>query len=416
MNDPHLRKGRAVRIAVSAGLLVVAAGLVGCQSTSKDRPAAPTVNVPGNRQPFWEKQQSPPASIGGAKLGTPTSAGAARAGETRPVSADDVDTSGVLAGKLIDSYGRQPGNATIQFAATSDMANGPSVAPEVSADPQGYFIIQGLKPGKSYLLTARWNDGGRAMAGSIQATPPNVRLVIKLREDMAAPPVTPTGGGPPAPPLPRPDGPAASNGSPTIDPVPRTENIAEGDRDPRTPPATNLPGGPPLPEPDPVSPPPERPSSFHSSEESSAPTCRYVNGRLEELVLTDAEGHPWDFRKRHGRLLLLDFWGTHCVPCLQAIPHVKELQRRYGAAGLEVVGIACERPGSDRAKRVRDVQYNQRVNYRMLLADETIQEQFRVEYIPFLVLIDDRGMKVWSGGANQMRQLEATISARLNRP
>jgi thiol-disulfide isomerase/thioredoxin len=43
-----------------------------------------------------------------------------------------------------------------------------------------------------------------------------------------------------------------------------------------------------------------------------------------------------DFRSK---VVVLDFYATWCVPCRESTPHLVELQKRYGAQGLEVVGL-----------------------------------------------------------------------------
>lgn len=40
-----------------------------------------------------------------------------------------------------------------------------------------------------------------------------------------------------------------------------------------------------------------------------------------------------------GKVVLLDFWATYCGPCIQAIPHLIELQNKYKDKGLVVVGL-----------------------------------------------------------------------------
>ena len=40
-----------------------------------------------------------------------------------------------------------------------------------------------------------------------------------------------------------------------------------------------------------------------------------------------------------GQVVVLDFWATFCAPCLAEAPHLDELQTRFGARGLRVIGL-----------------------------------------------------------------------------
>jgi thiol-disulfide isomerase/thioredoxin len=40
-----------------------------------------------------------------------------------------------------------------------------------------------------------------------------------------------------------------------------------------------------------------------------------------------------------GDVVIVDFWATYCPPCLEEVPHLAELQRRYEAQGLHVIGL-----------------------------------------------------------------------------
>ena len=40
-----------------------------------------------------------------------------------------------------------------------------------------------------------------------------------------------------------------------------------------------------------------------------------------------------------GQVVVLDFWATFCAPCLEEAPHLDALQRRFGAQGLQVIGL-----------------------------------------------------------------------------
>lgn len=43
---------------------------------------------------------------------------------------------------------------------------------------------------------------------------------------------------------------------------------------------------------------------------------------------------------QNGKVYLVEFWGTWCGPCVKNIPHLSELQKKYSAAGLSVIGVA----------------------------------------------------------------------------
>jgi cytochrome c biogenesis protein CcmG/thiol:disulfide interchange protein DsbE len=67
---------------------------------------------------------------------------------------------------------------------------------------------------------------------------------------------------------------------------------------------------------------------------------------ITELDLPRLDGTPWRLSDQKGKVVLLNFWATWCLPCLEETPALVEMSKRYGAAGLVVAGIAMDEEGS----------------------------------------------------------------------
>jgi thiol-disulfide isomerase/thioredoxin len=48
-----------------------------------------------------------------------------------------------------------------------------------------------------------------------------------------------------------------------------------------------------------------------------------------------------------GKVVYVDFWASWCAPCKQSFPWLNEMQARYGAHGLEIVGINVDARRTD---------------------------------------------------------------------
>lgn len=54
--------------------------------------------------------------------------------------------------------------------------------------------------------------------------------------------------------------------------------------------------------------------------------------------------------KYQGKLVYVDFWASWCGPCRQSFPWMNEMQARYGARGLQVIGVNLDAQGADARK------------------------------------------------------------------
>lgn len=74
-----------------------------------------------------------------------------------------------------------------------------------------------------------------------------------------------------------------------------------------------------------------------------------------------------DFR---GKVLILDFWATYCPPCIEEIPYLKELQRKYGQDKLQIIGLHVG--GKDDRPNVPDFHRKLNIDYPIATPEEEL--------------------------------------------
>jgi cytochrome c biogenesis protein CcmG, thiol:disulfide interchange protein DsbE len=132
-----------------------------------------------------------------------------------------------------------------------------------------------------------------------------------------------------------------------------------------------------------------------------------------DFTHADLEGNQFRLSSYRGKLVLLNFWATWCAPCLAEIPKFVAWQRKYGAAGLQIVGVSMD----DTATPVKRAYEKHHLNYPVVMGDAHLGERFGgVLGLPLSYLIDPQGRIVarYQGELN-LKQLEAQIKSLLPR-
>jgi thiol-disulfide isomerase/thioredoxin len=92
--------------------------------------------------------------------------------------------------------------------------------------------------------------------------------------------------------------------------------------------------------------------------------------RLPEFTFQDLAGRDVSAQEFAGKVLLVDVWATWCPPCKEEMPWFQELQDKYGAQGLEVIGISIDPNPADAARYAKELG----VTYRLLHHPQIMQE------------------------------------------
>jgi len=69
------------------------------------------------------------------------------------------------------------------------------------------------------------------------------------------------------------------------------------------------------------------------------------NASLANMGWELADGKRSVVSEHKGKVLVLDFYATWCVPCRDSIPHLISLQKKFEEQGLIVIGLNVGGPG-----------------------------------------------------------------------
>lgn len=67
-----------------------------------------------------------------------------------------------------------------------------------------------------------------------------------------------------------------------------------------------------------------------------------VIGSEVELALKDLFGVEQRLSSYRGKIVVLNFWATWCIPCRKEMPDLAAIQNEYAALGVQVVGAAAD--------------------------------------------------------------------------
>jgi len=104
-----------------------------------------------------------------------------------------------------------------------------------------------------------------------------------------------------------------------------------------------------------------------------------LNAQKEKLALSDFKG----------KFVIVNFWGTFCVPCINDIPKIEQFQKRYGDT-LQILMVAVD--GLERAKQFYETR--KKGNKPMTLScaiNRNFVKYFQVKEVSTYVWIDEQG-------------------------
>jgi thiol-disulfide isomerase/thioredoxin len=123
---------------------------------------------------------------------------------------------------------------------------------------------------------------------------------------------------------------------------------------------------------------------------SEAQVANISDPRLT-IELPDVNGNKIALSSLKGKVVLLDFWASWCLPCRAANKHLVKLYAKYKSKGFEIYSVSVDDEKSDWLNAIKKdgitwTQVNQPGSF-----DSDAMQRWRVDGLPQTFLIDKNG-------------------------
>ena len=148
----------------------------------------------------------------------------------------------------------------------------------------------------------------------------------------------------------------------------------------------------------------------------------------KDFVATDINGNKLNLGDFKGKLVLVDFWASWCVPCRHSNPHLIKLYNEYHDKGLDIIGVSDDDNNPDAWKKavakdgigiwhhvLRGLDWD-KLN-KGEVNENDISDKFGIHSLPTKVLIDKNGVIIGrydKGTDEEQAAMDKKIAEALN--
>jgi peroxiredoxin len=113
-----------------------------------------------------------------------------------------------------------------------------------------------------------------------------------------------------------------------------------------------------------------------------------AGAQAAEINLPGIKGQSISLASLKGKVVLIDFWASWCVPCRKTVPSLRRMYSKYKTKGFEIYGISLDNDADSWKEAVKE----DRISWPQVLdATGKTAGDWNVNYIPNTFLLDKTG-------------------------
>ena len=114
-----------------------------------------------------------------------------------------------------------------------------------------------------------------------------------------------------------------------------------------------------------------------------------VSGPAPAFALQSNGGQQVALSSLKGKVVMVNFWATWCVPCRQEMPHLQALYEKYNGLGFELLAVNVEKNNAEGARKWLQ---ETPVTFPVLFDPENqVTKLYKVQTMPSTVIIGRDG-------------------------
>lgn len=116
-----------------------------------------------------------------------------------------------------------------------------------------------------------------------------------------------------------------------------------------------------------------------------------INSKAPEFSANDLSGNTIKLTELRGKVILVDFWASWCVPCRKSMPHIIELYNNRSDSSFTVIAVNADEERSKIDDFANSI--NAEFPFPVIFdKDSKLPPLYNVEGMPTTIIIDKEGM------------------------